>query len=99
MFHQGVRGGHEHAVVTVVPTDQVRGRTALPVNLDDNAFAVLIANMAAPDNDLVTHLSVHRDLLLPDSRSRGVRLAYPAAALTRPFLSVKPGPGGPIRWT
>jgi len=63
VFHQAVRGGHEHAVVTVLPPDQVRRRSTLPVNLDDYPLAVLIANMAAPDNDLVAHFSVHLDLL------------------------------------
>ena len=37
---------------------------ALPVDLDDHALTVLIANMAAPDHDLVAHFSVHPDLLL-----------------------------------
>ncbi len=49
VFHQAVRGGHEHAVVTVRPPDQVRRRSTLPVNLDDHPLAVLIANMAAPE--------------------------------------------------
>jgi len=34
------------------------------VYLDDHALAVLIANVAAPDNDLVADFSVHSDLLL-----------------------------------
>jgi hypothetical protein len=34
------------------------------VNLDDHALAVLIANMAAPDNDLVADFSTHPDHLL-----------------------------------
>ena len=39
MFHHGVRGGHEHAVVTVLPPDQIRRCSALPVNLGDHALA------------------------------------------------------------
>ena len=68
MFHHGVRGGREHAVVTVRPPDQVRRRSALPVDLDDHTLAVLIANMAAPDHDLIAHFSVHPDLLLLNRR-------------------------------
>ena len=41
---------------------------ALPVDLDDHALTVLIANMAAPDHDLIAHFSVHPDLLLLTGR-------------------------------
>jgi hypothetical protein len=34
------------------------------VNLDDHALAVLIANVTAPDHDLVANFSMHPDLLL-----------------------------------
>ncbi len=64
MFDDGVRGWREHAVVTVLPPDQVRRRSAFPVDLGDHALAVLVANMAAPDHDLVADFSVHLDLLL-----------------------------------
>jgi hypothetical protein len=50
--------------MSVLPPDQVRRRSALAVNLDDHALAVLIANMAAPGNDLVADLSPHPDHLL-----------------------------------
>ena len=38
------------------------------MDLGDHALAVLIANMAAPDHDLVAHFSVHPDLLLLPGR-------------------------------
>src|SRR6516162_2862991 len=60
MFHHAVRGGHEHALVAVLPSDQVRRRSALPVNLGDHAPAVLITDVVAPDDDLVADFSAHR---------------------------------------
>jgi hypothetical protein len=50
--------------MSVFPPDRVSRRSTLPVNLDDHALAVLIANMAAPDNDLVADFSTHPDHLL-----------------------------------
>ena len=63
MFHQAVRRRHEDAFVAVLPPDEIRRRSALPVNLDDHALAILIAHVAAPHNDLIAHFSAHPDHL------------------------------------
>ena len=45
VLYQGVRGRHEHALVTVLPADQIRRRAILPVDLHDHALAVLITHV------------------------------------------------------
>jgi hypothetical protein len=53
MFHLGVGGRDEHALVAVAPPDQVGRRTLLPVDLDDHPFAVLIAHTASSDDQFI----------------------------------------------
>src|SRR5271165_7696914 len=60
VLHQGVRGWHEHALVTVLPPDQVRRRAIFPVDLHDHALAVLITHMPAPDQQLIACNRAHR---------------------------------------
>ena len=97
VFHQAVRGGHEHALMAVLPPDQVRRRSALPVNRGDHARAVLSAiwrprtTISSPTSACIR---ISSSLLAVTLR----RPACPAAALTRPFLLVEPAPDpGPDR--
>ena len=89
MFHQAVRRRHEHAFVAVLPPDEIRRRSALPVNLDDHALAILIAHVATPDNDLIAHFSAHPDHLphrldtLAVSSIRAARPPLPGAWVPR----------------
>jgi hypothetical protein len=73
--------------MAVLPPDEVRRRSALSVNLDDHPFAILIADVTAPGNDLVAHFCPHTDHLphrlaagvLSRSEAHGGHLPAPGA--------------------
>ena len=60
VLYQRVGGWHEHALVTVLPPDQIRRRAILPVNLHDHALAVHVTHVPAPDQQLITCNRAHR---------------------------------------
>jgi hypothetical protein len=87
-------------VVAVRPRDQVRRRSARPVNLDDHALAVLIANVTGPDHHLVALFSVHPGLLLvlidghaasglQAARSRGTGIPWRGPGRALPLLRLQ----------
>jgi len=60
VLYQRVGGRHEHALVTVLPPDQIRRCAILPVDLHDHAPAVHVTHVPAPDQQLITCNRAHR---------------------------------------
>jgi hypothetical protein len=80
VLFQGVGGRDEHALVTVLPPDQVGRGALLAVNLDDHPFADLIAHMASPDHQFIAGFCVLA-VLLPFAPTRSIlrRASCPTA--------------------
>src|SRR6266545_6064943 len=55
VLDHGVGGRKEHALVTIVPADEVRWRAAVTAHLDDHGFAVFITDVMPLDDQGVPH--------------------------------------------
>jgi hypothetical protein len=67
MLNDRVRRGDEDALVTVFPPDEIRRPTMVTVDLHDHTRAVLVSHVAAPDHQLIAHISAHCNRLLSGS--------------------------------